>query len=134
MSSLIKKLKQIGILFAVGIFCISCSRVPSTITNPWKILTLPSEAIFSDLAFVGDSDRGWLVGTQATLFETTDGGETWTQQAIELNNEKVTLEAISFDGDEGWIVGQPSILLHTEECVSNYLHHPQYEAKSKVDR
>ena len=111
----IKKLKQVAVLLAVCIFCISCSQVPSTVVNPWKALTLPSEAIFSDIAFTSDSDRGWLVGTQASLFETTDGGETWTQQALELNDEKVSLEAVSFDGDEGWIVGQPSILLHTED-------------------
>ena len=109
----VRQIKQAIVLLAISIFCISCSSVPSTITNPWKILTLPSEAIFSDLAFTSNPDRGWLVGTQANLFETTDGGETWTQQSLDLGDEKVALEAISFDGDEGWIVGQPSILLHT---------------------
>lgn len=113
---LIQKLKQVAVLLAIGIFCISCSQVPSTVTNPWKELTLPSEAIFSDIAFTSDPDRGWLVGSRANLFETTDGGETWSQKEIALeNNEKVSLDAISFDGDEGWIVGQPSILLHTED-------------------
>jgi len=112
--SLVQKIKQVAVVFAVCIFCISCSRVPSTITNPWKTLSLPSEAIFSDIAFANNPNRGWLVGTQATLFETNDGGETWSQQSLELGDEKVTLEAISFDGDEGWIAGQPSILLHTE--------------------
>ena len=115
MSLSIKNLKQIAVLFAVCIFCISCSRVPSTVTNPWKTLALPSEAIFSDVAFTSNSDRGWLVGTQSTLFETNDGGETWTQQSLDLGDEKVTLEAISFNGDEGWIAGQPSIMLHTED-------------------
>ena len=115
MDLLIKRLKQVAILFVVCIFCIGCSQVPSTVTNPWKTLTLPSEAIFSDIAFTSDPDRGWLVGTQATLFETTDGGETWSQKSLNLGDEKVTLEAVSFDGDEGWVVGQPSILLHTED-------------------
>ena len=113
--SLIQRIKQVATLFAICIFCISCSQVPSTTTNPWKILSLPSEAIFSDVAFTSNPDRGWLVGTQSTLFETNDGGETWSQQSLELDDEKVTLEAISFDGDEGWIAGQPSILLHTED-------------------
>ena len=113
---LIQKLKQVVVLLAISIFCISCSQVPSTVTNPWKVLTLPSEAIFSDVAFTSNPDRGWLVGTRANLFETTDGGETWSQKEIALeNNEKVSLDAISFNGDEGWIVGQPSILLHTED-------------------
>lgn len=115
MNSLIKKLKQAAVLLAVCVFCISCSKTPSTITNPWKTLSLPTEAIFSDVAFTNNPDRGWLVGTQAALFETKDGGETWSQQEIELGDEKVTLEAISFEGDEGWIAGQPSILLHTDD-------------------
>jgi photosystem II stability/assembly factor-like uncharacterized protein len=124
MSSLIKKLKQIAVVFAVCVFCISCSRVPSTVTNPWKTLTLPSEAIFSDLAFTSNADRGWLVGTQAALFETTDGGETWTQQSLNLGDEKVTLEAISFNGDEGWIAGQPSIMLHTDDGGNSWARIP----------
>ncbi len=111
----IEKLKQVAILFAVCIFCISCSQVPSTITNPWKALTLPTEAIFADIAFTSNPARGWLVGTQATLFETNDGGETWSQKSLDLGEEKVSLEAVNFDGDEGWIVGKPSILLHTED-------------------
>ena len=111
----IQKLKQVVVLLAVCIFCISCSKVSSTVTNPWKTITLPSEAIFSDVAFTNNPDRGWLVGTQANLFETNDGGETWSQKALNLGEEKVALEAVSFYGDEGWIVGQPSILLHTED-------------------
>lgn len=112
---LIQKLKKIAVVMAVSIFCISCSQVSSTVTNPWKVLSLSSDAIFSDIAFTDNPDRGWLVGTQANLFETKDGGETWSQKSLDLGDEKVALEAISFDGDEGWIVGQPSILLHTED-------------------
>ncbi len=110
-----QKLKQIVILFAVSILCISCSSVPSIEANPWKIITLPTEAIFSDVAFTADPDRGWLVGTQATMFETTDGGNTWQEKSLNLGEEKVALSAISFNGNEGWVVGKPSILLHTND-------------------
>lgn len=121
---LVQKLKQVAALLAVCIFCISCSNTPSTTTNPWKTLSLPSEAIFSDIAFTSNPDHGWLVGTQANLFETNNGGETWSQKEIDLDNEKVSLEAISFDGDEGWIVGQPSILLHTVDGGSSWSRIP----------
>ncbi len=120
----VQKLKQVVVLLAVCIFCISCSQTPSTVTNPWKVLTLPSEAIFSDIDFTSNPDRGWLVGTQANLFETNDGGETWSQKEIDLGKEKVSLEAISFNKDEGWIVGQPSILLHTEDGGTNWSRIP----------
>ena len=110
-----QKLKQIIVLFAVGVLCISCSNVASLNNNPWKVLTLPTEAIFSDVAFTENPDRGWLVGTQATLFETTDGGNTWEEKSLNLGDEKVSLLAVSFNGNEGWIVGKPSILLHTSD-------------------
>ena len=115
MKQFLKKLKQIAVLLAICVFCVSCSEVPSLSNNPWKVLTLPTESIFADVAFVDDSDRGWLVGTQATLFETNDGGEHWTQKNIDLGDEKIAFTAVSFSGEEGWITGQPSILLHTTD-------------------
>lgn len=115
MKQLIKKLQQIAVLVAICVFCISCSEVPSLSNNPWKVLTLPTESIFADVAFVDDSDRGWLVGTQATLFETNDGGEHWEQKNIDLGDEKIAFTEVSFFGEEGWITGQPSILLHTTD-------------------
>ena len=115
MKQFLKKLKQIAVLFAICVFCVSCSEVPSLSNNPWKVLTLPTESIFADVAFVDDSDRGWLVGTQATLFETNDGGEHWSQKNIDLGDEKIAFTAVSFSGEEGWITGQPSILLHTTD-------------------
>ena len=70
--------KPILILLVVSLFCISCSQIPSTNNNPWQRISLPTEATFADVAFTDDANHGWLVGTQATLFETTDGGDTWT--------------------------------------------------------
>ncbi|VEP16026.1 Ycf48-like protein [Hyella patelloides LEGE 07179] len=115
MKQLLKKLQQVVALVAVCVFCISCSEVPSLSSNPWKVLTLPTESIFADIAFVDNSDRGWLVGTQATLFETNDGGNNWEQKTIDLGDAKIAFDAVSFSGQEGWIVGKPSILLHTDD-------------------
>ena len=115
MNLLRQKLKQIAIFLVVSLFCISCSQIPSTTTNPWQVLTLPTEAIFADIAFTDDSNHGWLVGTKATLFETTDGGDSWSEKVIDFGNEKISFSAVSFFGEEGWIVGKPSVLLHTDD-------------------
>lgn len=115
MGLFVRRLKQILILLTVSLFCISCSSLPSTSFNPWKVINLPTEATFADVAFTDNPDRGWLVGTQATLFETTDGGNTWQQKTLELGEEKASFSAISFYGQEGWITGKPSILLHTDD-------------------
>lgn len=115
MSLFVRKLKQILVLLVVVFFCASCSNVPSISYNPWNAQELPTEARLLDVAFTENPNVGWLVGSQATLFETTDGGETWQEQKLELGDEKVTFTSVSFIGQEGWIVGQPSILLHTTD-------------------
>lgn len=115
MNLLMRRLKQIVILLIVCVFCISCSRLPSISYNPWKVLDLPTDATFSDVAFTSNTNHGWLVGTKNALFESTDGGETWQERKLDLKDEKVSFNAVSFEGQEGWITGKPAILLHTED-------------------
>ncbi|NEO68646.1 photosynthesis system II assembly factor Ycf48 [Moorena sp. SIO3H5] len=115
MRYLMKTLKQILILLAVALICVSC-KFPSSISyNPWAVISLPTEATMQDLGFTGDLSHGWIVGSYATIFETKDGGNTWEQKGLDLGDENYRFSSVSFAGDEGWIVGQPSIMLHTTD-------------------
>jgi photosystem II stability/assembly factor-like uncharacterized protein len=107
-------LQKLFAIAAVVIFCAGCSNgyLPSTSSNPWQVVNLPSDANLSDITFVDNSDHGWLVGANATLLETTDGGSNWEVRNLDLD-QPYRFTAVSFSGQEGWIVGQPSILLHT---------------------
>lgn len=120
----VRKLKQIVILLAVALICVSCGSVPSLSYNPWQVISLPTEATFADLAFTSDIDHGWLVGSRGTLFETTDGGNTWQEQTLDLGGEKVSFTGISFNGQEGWVTGKPSILLHTDDSGKSWSRIP----------
>jgi photosystem II stability/assembly factor-like uncharacterized protein len=95
--------------------CIGCSNVPSTSFNPWQVITVPSNDKLLDIAFTGNPQHGYLVGSNATLLETTDGGDTWKPLKLELDDPKYRFNAVSFSGQEGWIVGEPSLLLHTTD-------------------
>jgi photosystem II stability/assembly factor-like uncharacterized protein len=113
MNLLFNRLKSLLVFIVVSVFCVSCSFVPNLTENPWNTISLDSEGIFADIAFTGDSNHGWLVGTKSALFETKDGGDSWEAKVIDLGDVKADFTAVSFFGDEGWITGAPAILLHT---------------------
>jgi len=115
MRSLFGIWQKLGVLLAVVLLCVACSKVPSVSENPWKVEYLPTESNLLDVAFVGDTNHGWIVGSNTTLLESTDGGETWQPKTLDLGEQKYRFNSVSFSGQEGWIAGQPSLLLHTDD-------------------
>jgi photosystem II stability/assembly factor-like uncharacterized protein len=97
------------------ITCIGCSNIPSVSYNPWQIVNIPTTAKLLDIALTGNPQHGYLVGSNATLLETNDNGDTWKPLKLELDDLKYRFNAISFVGQEGWIAGEPSLLLHTTD-------------------
>ena len=119
-----KALKQIVIVIVLAFFCASCSKVPSVSYNPWHIVSTPTESTLQDIGFTGDLNHGWLVASNATILETTDGGKTWEKKSLELGETNYRFTSVSFAGDEGWIVGEPSILLHTTDGGASWSRIP----------
>jgi len=122
-----KRLKQIVILLAVALFCASCSYAPSLSYNPWQVVTLPTEANLQDVGFTGNSSHGWLVGSNSTILETTDGGKNWQEKKLDLGQQNYRFTSVSFSGEEGWITGEPSILLHTTNSGASWSRIPLSE-------
>jgi photosystem II stability/assembly factor-like uncharacterized protein len=102
---------------AIALLASSCSSafLPEVEQNPWKVVQLPVETNFSDVAFAKDPNHGWLVGNRSSLLETRDGGETWEERQLDLGDQIYTFTSVDFAGDEGWIVGEPALLLHTTD-------------------
>lgn len=115
MNAILQRLKSIAIVFATVFALAGCNYAPSIESNPWVVESLPTDSTFSDIAFTDDLSRGWIVGSNATLFETNDRGETWKARPLDFEGESVRLNSISFYGDEGWIVGEPAVLVHTTD-------------------
>lgn len=115
MHPILRSWQRIIALLIVVVLCIGCSKVPSTSFNPWEIITLPTNEKLLDIAFTQDPQHGFLVGSNATLLETKDGGTTWQPLNLELDDSRSRFDSVSFSGKEGWIVGEPSLLLHTSD-------------------
>ena len=116
-----------GVAFVmVAALATSCGTVflADTETNPWEVIALPTEASISDVAFAGDGEHGWLVGSRTTILESTDEGKTWDPRTLELGEQNYTFTSIDFEGDEGWLVGQPSIMLHTTDGGTSWSNIP----------
>ncbi len=122
MDALLTTFKRIAVVLGAIIFCSGCSNVflEPTPSNPWELVTLPTEETALDIDFI-DNQHGWLVGKHAALLETLDGGKTWTEKKLGLGSNQIyNLTSTSFYGDEGWIVGEPSIMLHTTDGGSSW--------------
>ncbi|MEA5570985.1 photosynthesis system II assembly factor Ycf48 [Calothrix sp. UHCC 0171] len=107
--------RKILAVVVVVLACVGCSSVPSTGYNPWELISVPTEAKLLDIAFVDASPHGFLVGSDSTLLETKDGGNSWDTIALQLDEETFRFNSVSFSGKEGWIVGEPSLMLHTTD-------------------
>ncbi len=126
MQLVLRHLRKIIAVLAIAVFATSCSSyfLPSLDKAPWQILSLSTDATLTDVAFTGDLNHGWLVGSDSTLMETADGGQTWKQKALGLGDQRYVFTSISFEGQEGWVTGQPNILLHTSDGGSNWSRVP----------
>jgi photosystem II stability/assembly factor-like uncharacterized protein len=110
-----KSWQRIFALLMVVFLCIGCSNVPSTSYNPWAVISVPTDSKLVDIAFTENPDHGFLVGSDATILETHDGGDTWEPLTLSLDDPKIRFDSVSFVGKEGWILGEPSTLLHTTD-------------------
>lgn len=125
MSAPFDKFKLVALLLA-AVLCASCSSLESVEVNPWRVVSLPGDATLLDIGFSGSGDRGWIVGNKATLLASGDGGETWEERDLGLD-ERFKLTSVSFAGNEGWVVGQPSVLLHTTDGGDTWARVPLSE-------
>lgn len=123
----LKLWQRVVFLLAVVILCVGCSKTPSLSYNPWQVLSVPTNANLEDIDFGDNFQHGWLVGSNSTILETTDGGQTWQPKGLDLGDQKYLFSSVSFADSEGWIAGQPSILLHTSDAGSSWSSVPLSE-------
>ncbi len=63
--------------------------------------------------FTGQN-TGWAVGTRGSMFETTDGGQTWVRQTRIFGEDYASVFFTS--PSSGWVTGSRGAILHTTFC------------------
>jgi len=65
-----------------------------------------------DVAFLKDGKTAWAVGGSGSIFESNDGGATWTRDKA-ADDIPTNLYKVKFFGDTGYILGSSGVLLKT---------------------
>jgi photosystem II stability/assembly factor-like uncharacterized protein len=114
---LLSPLLSLVLAIALGFGLTGCvtTGLPVAASSPWQPVPLETSSNPLDVAF-SDADHGFLVGSNRLIMETSDGGASWQERALDLpEEENFRLISIDFRGQEGWIVGQPGLLLHSTD-------------------
>lgn len=97
--------------------------------------------VFKDVYFI-DRNTGWAIGSQAGVWRTIDGGDSWTRHGFDIHPPHFHHESVSFsDIDHGWIAGDSEIYIHTtdggatwHESSIDAPHPPRLNAIAFADR
>jgi len=73
--------------------------------NNWKIIKQTDSIYLEQIQFV-NSEIGWICGELGTILKTYDGGQTWADISIELNDKNLLLYGMCFLNDSiGYLSG-----------------------------
>lgn len=85
----------------------------------WQQAKVPTRQMLTSLFFV-DAKHGWVVGHDAQILATADGGLTWTKQFEDLEREAPLLDIWFKDLQTGYAVGAYGALLETTDGGQNW--------------
>ena len=103
-----------GILFLIVLTLLLSTTQFVMAQKEWvKVSDSEWQATFSDVFFV-DTLNGWIVGSNSTILNSTDGGKTWQQQPRQPLPFKIEFKKVRFINPKiGWVVGDNGTVLKT---------------------
>ena len=80
----------------------------------WQQLPSPVHATLTAVSFA-DAQTGWVVGHDATILHTRDGGQTWSLQQFQPEGSKPLLGVLALDAQRAYAVGAYGLFLATTD-------------------
>lgn len=80
----------------------------------WAQVQTPVRSALTAVSFANDKD-GWIVGHDATILHTTDGGKTWELQNYKPELEKPYLDVLALDANTAFAVGAYGLISKTSD-------------------
>lgn len=115
--SLLTKVMRVGDrLLAVG------SRghiLLSSDGKEWQQVKVPVNVLLTSAFFI-DAKQGWVVGHDATVLHTTDGGQNWTLQHFNAEKNEPLLDVLFLDAQHGFAVGAYGLFLETRDAGTTW--------------
>jgi len=83
-------------------------------SDDWQQIIVPTSVLLTDVNFV-DKNNGWVVGHDATILNTTDGGLQWSLQQSLPNLDRPLLSGAFKDANNGVVVGAYGMYFSTTD-------------------
>ncbi len=84
---------------------------------------VPLDATLTSVHFV-DAQQGWAAGHWGAILASADGGETWQQQRLDLEQDRPLFALHFFDARHGVAVGLWSLVLTTDDGGRTWTERP----------
>lgn len=80
----------------------------------WQQLAVPVDGLLTSAYFL-DAHLGWVVGHDATILHTRDGGTNWTVQHFDAVANQPLLDVLFLDAQRGFAIGAYGLFLETQD-------------------
>lgn len=80
----------------------------------WAQVQTPVRAALTAISFANEND-GWIVGHDAVILHTTNGGKSWELQSFKPELEKPFLDVLALDANTAFAVGAYGLLEKTSD-------------------
>ena len=85
--------------------------------------TVPLDPTLTSVHFI-DASQGWAAGHWGVILASRDGGETWQQQRLDLEQDRPLFALHFFDAEHGVAVGLWSLVLTTNDGGLTWTERP----------